>query len=69
MAAKGGAVDFDSTSPERVASTVSADIASRSLCIRCSVPVYDGTELGAIDKDGTWGRFFTGAPARHRRCR
>jgi hypothetical protein len=29
--------------------------------------VYDGTESGAIDKDGTWGRFFTGAPVRQRR--
>jgi hypothetical protein len=33
---------------------------------RCSVPVYGGTGSHAVDKDGTWGRFFTGAPARRR---
>jgi hypothetical protein len=26
--------------------------------LRCSVPKYDGTGSDAIDKDGTWGRFF-----------
>jgi len=34
----------------------------------CSVPMYDGTESVAIDKDGTWARFFMEAPARRRRC-
>src|SRR3974390_1776991 len=33
---------------------------------RCSVPAYDGTDLQAVDKDGTWARFYTGAPARRR---
>ena len=33
----------------------------------CSVPMYDGTDSCVIDKDGTWGSFYTGAPARRRR--
>src|SRR6516225_3438799 len=33
---------------------------------KCSVPAYDGTDLHAVDKDGTWARFYTGAPARRR---
>jgi hypothetical protein len=28
--------------------------------------MYDGTDSLAIDKDGTWGRFYTGAPRRQR---
>jgi transposase len=35
--------------------------------LNCSVPLYDGTDSRAIDKDGTWARFCTGAPARRRR--
>src|SRR6516164_4773486 len=34
--------------------------------LNCSVPAYDGTDLHAVDKDGTWARFYTGAPARRR---
>lgn len=34
---------------------------------RCSVPMYNGTESNAIDKEGRWARFFTGAPVRRRR--
>ena len=39
-----------------------------ALVTRCSVPMYDGTESVAINKDETWARFFMEAPARRRRC-
>ena len=32
----------------------------------CLVPVYDGTNSFAIDRDSTWGKFYTGAPPRRR---
>jgi transposase len=35
---------------------------------RCLVPQYDGTDSDAVDRDELWVRYFTGAPARQRRC-
>jgi len=35
---------------------------------RCLVPQYDGADSDAVDRDGLWVRYFTGAPARQRRC-
>jgi FixJ family two-component response regulator len=79
-ALQGGAVcflrqAFRWPSPDRLRRLTDLELIKREIAkqkrhipIRCSVPMYDGTESVAIDKDGTWARFFMEAPARRRRC-